>query len=41
VVLDNGNFREFLHGAWEFSTFKPGIAGGPAVNPHLLFATCN
>jgi len=31
-VLDNGNFREFLHGAGgEFSTFKTGIPGGPAV----------
>ena len=30
-VLDNGNFREFLHGAGgEFSTFKTGIPGGPA-----------
>jgi len=29
-VLDNGNFREFLHGArGEFSTFKTGIPGGP------------
>jgi len=29
-VLDNGNFREFLHEAGgEFSTFKTGIPGGP------------
>ena len=28
-VLDNGNFREFLHGVGEFSTFKTGIPGGP------------
>jgi len=27
VVLDNGNFLEFLHGAGV--TFKTGIPGGP------------
>ena len=39
-VLDNGNFREFLHGAGEFSTFKTGIPGDPAedfsVSPSII-----
>ena len=35
-VLDNGNFREFLHGAGEFSTFKTGIPGGPALQQYTM-----